>query len=88
MATWKKIDRTENSEGTTITYKLKGMYLLVQSRKRHIPHAVGKLGYNGRSTWDHTSYFVLDNGVEVKECWRLQDAKEYAEKLAAERQGM
>lgn len=87
MATWKKIDRTENSEGTTITYAMEGAgkSVLVQSRKRHIPHAAGKIG---GGTWDHTSYFVLDNGVEVKECWRLQDAKEYAEKLAAERQGM
>lgn len=82
---WEKVERTVNSEGTTITYRLQGTGIYVQSRKRHIPHAAGKIG---GGTWDHTSYFVLDNGVEVKECWRLQDAKEYAEKLAAERQGM
>ena len=75
---WEKLETTVNREGTTITYRLNGTQLLVQSRKRHIPHS------NRSGTWDHTSYFVLNNGVEVKELWRLQDAKAYAEKLAAE----
>ena len=70
---WEKIDRTVNREGTTITYRLKGTEILVQSRKRHIPHA------NGGGTWDHTSYFVLDHGEEIAEKWRLEDAKKYAE---------
>ena len=70
---WEKIDRTVNREGTTITYRLKGTEILVQSRKRHIPHA------NGSGTWDHTSYFVLDHGEEIAEKWRLEDAKKYAE---------
>ena len=70
---WEKIDRTVNREGTTITYRLKGTEILVQSRKRHIPHA------NGIGTWDHTSYFVLDHGEEIAEKWRLEDAKKYAE---------
>ncbi len=70
---WEKIDRTVNREGTTITYRLKGAEILVQSRKRHIPHA------NGSGTWDHTSYFVLDHGEEIAEKWRLEDAKKYAE---------
>ena len=73
MMIWEKIDRTVNREGTTITYRLKGTEILVQSRKRHIPHA------NGIGTWDHTSYFVLDHGEEIAEKWRLEDAKKYAE---------
>ena len=71
---WEKIGRTVNRDGTTITYRLQGTEILVQSRKRHIPHA------NGGGTWDHTSYFVLDHGEEIAEKWRLEDAKKYAEK--------
>ena len=79
MATWEKIERTVNSEGTTITYRLKGTNMIVQSRLRHIPHAGGRAG-----TWDSTSYYVLNNGVEVDpQFWRLQDAKECAERLMA-----
>lgn len=80
MAIWKKIDRSENSEGTTITYAMEGAgkRVLVQSRKRHIPHAASKIG---GGTWDCTSYFVLDNGVEVNQCYTLSRAKEYAERL-------
>ena len=70
---WEEIGRTVNRDGTTITYRLQGTEILVQSRKRHIPHA------NGRGTWDHTSYFVLDHGEEIAEKWRLEDAKKYAE---------
>ena len=77
MAIWKKIDRSENSEGTTITYAVKGQgkRVLVQSRRRHIPHA------NRGGTWDQTFYYVLKDGEEVKQTWRLMDAKEYAEEL-------
>lgn len=71
---WNKVARTVNAEGTTTTYQLAGTQMIVQSRKRHIPHA------NRSGTWDHTSFFVIDNGVEVAEKWRLQDAKEYAER--------
>lgn len=71
---WEKVGRNVNAEGTTTTYQLAGTQMYVQSRKRHIPHA------NGSGTWDHTSFFVIDNGVEVAEKWRLQDAKEYAER--------
>ena len=57
----------------------------MQSRKRHIPHA------NGGGTWDHTSYWVLCDGVELKEKMRLMDAKEWAEdwvrKLAKDQEG-
>lgn len=71
---WKKVEKTVNREGTTITYQdTKNPWLIIQSRKRHIPHA------NGSGTWDHTTYFVLENGNELKECYSLRDAKEYAE---------
>lgn len=75
--TWKKIDRNENAEGTTITYAsdILGKRVLIQSRKRHIPHA------NGIGTWDHTTYFVICDGVDLKRCWSLKDAKLYAETL-------
>lgn len=32
-------------------------------------------------TWDHTSYFVIQNGKELVEKMSLRDAKEYAEGL-------
>lgn len=73
MIPWEKIGKNVNSEGATITYKGEGTSLLIQSRKRHIPHA------NGVGTWDHTTYWVLDNGKEVKQLYTLKDAKEFAE---------
>ena len=78
MIEWKKIDRTVGPIGTTITYKGEGTNLVVQSRKRHIPHA------NGIGTWDHTSYFVIHNGKEVAEKHSLADAKAFAEELIKE----
>ena len=72
---WVRTGRLVNSEGTTNTYWLMDTDITVQSRKRHIPHA------NGIGTWDHTSYFVLKNDVEVIEKHSLNDAKEYAEGL-------
>lgn len=32
-------------------------------------------------TWDHTTYFVIGDGVELKEKWSLKDAQRYAEEL-------
>lgn len=79
MMEWEKIDRNVNDEGTTITYRAKeDRRFIVQSRKRHIPHA------NGVGTWDHTSYFVIVNGKEVAEKNSLKDAKEYAEEFIHE----
>jgi hypothetical protein len=72
---WIKTGRTENAEGTTITYELAGnTSYSIESRKRHIPHA------NRSGTWDHTSYFVLKDGQELIEKYSLKDAKEYAMK--------
>ena len=82
---WSLVSRCVNSEGTTNTYQLHGTGITIQSRKRHIPHA------NGIGTWDHTSYWVLSDGVELKEKMRLMDAKELAEewvrKLARDQEG-
>ena len=80
---WKKIDRTVNSEGSTIPYAAEGTdrQLLVQSRKRKIHHAASMLGYGGATFWWHTTYFVLLRGEEIKECWSLADAKEHAEQI-------
>ena len=72
---WEKVGKTVNTEGTTICYQAVGTGITIESRKRHIPHA------SGSGTWDHTTYWVLENGVEVKERYSLADAKEYAEAL-------
>ena len=77
---WKKTGKRINSEGTTITYQAEGTGITIESRKRHIPHA------NGNGTWDHTSYFVMAAGKEVTEKYSLKDAKEFAEKMAADDQ--
>lgn len=70
---WEKIGRSVSADGTTITYWLQGTDITVESRKRHIPHA------NGIGTWDHTSYFVLDDGVALYEKQSLAEAKKLAE---------
>ena len=75
---WTKIDRTVNSEGTTITYAAEGTgrQLLVQSRLRHIPHSVRP------GTWDKTFYYIIICGQEVPHQYgTLKDAKEVAETL-------
>lgn len=71
---WRQMGKEINAEGTTVTYWADERPITIESRRRHIPHANGKPG-----TWDHTSYFVLWKGHEVKECWTLRDAKAFAE---------
>ena len=75
--TWEKTGKTVSAAGTTVEYRPIGAMkdITVESRKRHIPHA------NGVGTWDHTSYFVVLDGKDVKERWTLKDAKQYAEEL-------
>lgn len=70
---WEKISRTVSSEGTTITYWLRDTGITVESRKRQIPHT------NRGGFWWHTTYFVLDDGVEIYEKQSLADAKRLAE---------
>lgn len=77
---WIRTSRRVNSDGTTITYENPESIYTIESRKRHIPHAGNRPG-----TWDHTSYFVLWEGHEVKELYSLKDAKEYAEKYMEEK---
>jgi len=72
---WKKVGRWVSKEGTTIVYQAVGTGIQIESRKRHIPHA------NRSGTWDHTSYWVLNNCEQLVEKQTLRDAKEYAEKL-------
>ena len=73
---WAKIGKLVSAAlGTTITYRLEGTPYTVESRKRPIPHA------NRSGTWDHTSYFVRKDGVDVAEKHTLRAAKEYAEAL-------
>ena len=74
--TWEKAGRFVSSAGTTNIYRLRGTDITVESRKRAIPHA------NGIGTWDYTSYFVLDDGVEIYEKNSLADAKKLAEIVA------
>ena len=71
---WTKTGKTVNQEGTTIIYGCQDPAVKIESRKRHIPHA------NRVGTWDHTTYFVVVYGVDVKELYSLADAKAYAEK--------
>lgn len=75
---WKRIGKTINSQGATITYGTKDTDITIESRRRHIPHA------NGSGTWDHTSYFVLRGGIELKEKMSLRDAQAYVEQLLKE----
>lgn len=79
---WVKIGKAIDDQGTTITYQAEGTNLTVESRKRNIPHA------NGRGTWEHTSYFVLEDGKEIKEKHSLAAAKEYAEELIRKNGGV
>ena len=81
MMKWEKIGRTVHSDGSTeIRYICDDAFpYVVESHKRPIPHT------QRGGSWMHTSYFVIDtaSGYE-KEFWRLSDAQEAAEKLAAE----
>ena len=71
--TWTRGGKTVFPDCQIITYFGLGTSLEVQSRKRQVPH-------NGRSgTWEFTSYFVVENGREIKELYSLKEAKEYAE---------
>ncbi len=74
---WAKTGRTINQDGTTVIYTdLRETGLTIESRKRHIPHA------NGSGTWDHTTYWVLRNGEELKELQTLTAAKDWADRCA------
>lgn len=75
--------RRVDPDGETIVYNgcdANGFTgIKIESRKRHIQHA------NRGGTWDHTTYFVIKDGQEIKEKYTLKDAKQYAEDLLAGR---
>ena len=73
---WTKSGKLVVSDGTTIIYSCDESPYTIESRKRHIPHANGYAG-----TWDHTTYVVVRDGKDVKECSTLKDAKDYVEDL-------
>lgn len=79
MSEWKKIKKTVNAEGTTITYSNGGPYT-IESRLRHIAHANGRPG-----TWDCTTYAVIDPDGTEAVAWRLKNAMALVEQLEAER---
>ncbi len=69
----KRINKVVTEDGSTITYEVPGTTLTIESRKKHIPHA------NGIGTWDHTTYFVIDEyGAELAEKYSLKDAVIFA----------
>ena len=78
MIDWVRVGREVSTEGTTTYYRGFGSPFTIESRKRHIPHA------NGVGYWDHTTYWVVKGFEDVKECYSLADAKEYAEQLLKE----
>ena len=75
---WTKTGKHVTQTGTTIIYQAEGTGYTIESRKRHIKHA------SGSGTWDHTSYFVLLNGQELKERYTLRAAMAYAEEMSKE----
>lgn len=73
MIKWVKMGKHTDAEGTTISYWGAKTAYIIESRLRHVPHACGT------GTWDHTSYFAIKDGEEVKEFWRLSEAKAWVE---------
>jgi hypothetical protein len=72
---WTKTGRTVYGDGaTTIRYQADGTDLVIESRKKAIPHAA-KGG-----CWFHTSYFLIRPDGTEKEYWTLKDAKAAAER--------
>lgn len=71
---WEKIGRTVKGNGESVTYYASENGDRIESRKKAIRHA------NGSGFWFHTSYFLITKEGE-KEFWKLQDAKDAAEKI-------
>lgn len=73
---WVKVGKTITPEGKTIIYEPEGANgITIESRLEHVPHA------NGVGTWDHTFYYVLQDGKELAEKSTLRVAKEFAERI-------
>lgn len=73
---WKRAWKAEIDGVMTIEYideERENPYT-VESRKEAIPHA------NGESFWEKTFYWVVSpEGEDLKECYSLKEAKEFAE---------
>lgn len=74
---WTKASVAIKANGEkAITYvPLETNRIRIESRKSKIPHA------NGVGTWEHTFYYVIENGKDVKQCSTLKEAKAFAEAL-------
>lgn len=74
---WERVGKMVEQNGTTITYSIANFNIdiVVESRKRKIPHA-NRVGF-----WEHTTYWVVVNGADYKERYSLADAKRTAEEL-------
>lgn len=56
MIKWKRTGKEVTSEGTTIRYESDQTSLIIESRKRHIPHATGTRQQGRRpSFWPDSS---------------------------------
>lgn len=76
---WRATAREKHEDGSAmVRYEAEGCEYAIESRRRPIRHT------NGIGSWLYTSYFlIVPNGTE-KEFYRLQDAKEAAEKRMKE----
>lgn len=74
---WIKAGTTNHPDGSKeIRYVSNETKIYVESRTCPVPHA------NGIGSWMHTSYFVITPDGKEKKFWKLQLAKDAAEKLA------
>lgn len=73
---WKKSGKIIRHDATVICYECADVPYIIESRKKQISHANGYPG-----TWEHTSYFVVRDGEDVREFQTLKDAKDYVEDL-------
>lgn len=73
---WKKSGKIIRHDVTAIVYECDAVPYTIESRKKQIPHTNGYPG-----TWEHTTYFVVEDGEDVREFQTLKDAKDYVEDL-------
>ena len=73
---WKKSGKIIRHDVTAICYECADVPYAIESRKKQIPHSNGYPGM-----WEHTTYFVVKDGEDVREFQTLKDAKDYVEDL-------
>lgn len=77
---WMKTGRRVGDDGS-VTNVYSGMTadgytgIKIESRKKRIQHA------NRSGTWEHTTFFVVQDGKELCEKQTMKAAKQFAEKL-------